>query len=107
MIRPILVILFLVNVTTAPVMADANCAWAGGEYSFSDSGVYGELSVNEDCSHMTWKRRQTPETVPLERTRDGWKGRLERAHVELLENGRSLRISDGGVLRHSTAERKN
>ncbi|MEX0283667.1 MAG: hypothetical protein AB3N23_03560 [Paracoccaceae bacterium] len=82
------------------------CAWAGGDYSFKENGIYGELRVNADCTEIWWKRLEEPETVPLARTDDGWRGELERVDVELLENGHSLRIFDGGVMRSARAEPK-
>ena len=82
-----------------PALSATACPWAGGSYSFRESGVYGELSVNGNCTEMRWKRLKEPEITTLKRTRAGWKGKLKRVDVELLENGRSLRIFDTGVMR--------
>lgn len=87
----------------------AACAWAGGAYSFSERGVYGDFTVNDDCTQMVWDRSSDgPETTALTRSKDGWKGALEKVEVELLENGHNLRLTDrGGPTRQTKASREN
>ena len=96
------------SLTVAPAFAAETCPWAGGEYSFKESGIYGDFSINSDCTTMVWSRLNEPETTVLERSKGGWKGRLTKVRVELLENGHNLRITgDGGVMRQTKATRKN
>lgn len=97
------------GLAAASAHADETCLWAGGEYRFSEHGIYGDFSINGDCTEMVWSRLSDgPETTALERSKNGWKGRLTKVRVELLENGRSLRITgDGGVMRQTKATRKN
>ncbi len=85
------------------------CAWPGGAYSFKDHGIYGDFTINGDCTEMVWSRLSDgPETAALVRTKHGWKAELSKAAVELMENGHSLRVNDyGGVSRTSTAQRTN
>lgn len=92
-----------------PALAADSCAWSGGEYEFKEHGIYGNFSVNADCTEMTWSRlSDAPETSALERSKDGWKGSLSKADFELLENGESLRITgDGGAMRQTRAKRVN
>ena len=97
------------GMTAAPAFAADTCLWAGGDYSFSEHGIYGDFTINGDCTEMVWSRLSDgPETTALEKSKDGWKGRLEKVRVELLENGRNLRLTgDGGVMRQTKATRKN
>lgn len=92
----------------APALAAA-CPWADGTYHFSEHGIYGDFTVNANCTQLVWSRSSDgPETTSLQRTKRGWKGTLERADFELLENGHSLTISDpGGISRPARAERTN
>jgi len=85
------------------------CPWASGEYAFSDHGIYGDFTVNADCTELVWSRLSDgAETTALTRTKGGWKGALDKADVELLENGQNLRITgNGGAMRQSSAKRKN
>ncbi|GAB5436042.1 hypothetical protein [Falsiruegeria mediterranea] len=85
------------------------CPWASGDYAFSEHGVYGDFTVNADCTEMVWSRLSDgAETTALERTKHGWAGELEKADVELLDNGKNLRITGtGGAMRQARAERKN
>ncbi|MBO9450600.1 hypothetical protein J7426_10050 [Tropicibacter sp. R16_0] len=89
--------------------AASACPWASGDYAFSEAGIYGDFTVNADCTEMVWDRSSDgPETAALERTKHGWKGELEKADVELLENGENLRVTgNGGAMRQVRAERKN
>lgn len=93
----------------AAASASHACPWAGGQYKFSEHGVYGNFTVNDNCTQLVWSRSNDgPETTSLQRTKHGWKGTLEKADFELQENGHSLTISDpGGVSRHARAERTN
>ena len=87
--------------------AASACPWAGGAYSFKESGIYGEFTVTADCSQMTWKRLSDPETVPLERTKHGWLGKLKKVDAELLDNGHSIRLYDSGLMRQTKVEPKS
>ncbi len=97
------------GLATTSVAADETCAWAGGAYSFSDHGIYGDFTVNADCTEMVWSRLSDgSETSALTRSKQGWKGELDKADFELLENGHSLRLTgNGGVMRASKAKRTN
>lgn len=108
MTRLIRTALVLGFVSTTAAAQDA-CPWAGGEYEFKEHGIYGDFTVNADCTEMVWSSLSDgPETSALERSKDGWKGELERARFELLENGKNLRITGhGGAMRQSNATRKN
>lgn len=87
--------------------ADA-CPWAGGDYTFRDSGIDGTFTVNGDCTQLVWSRLSEPETTALTRSKHGWVGNLTKVKVELLENGRNLRVTgDGGAMRQSNATRNN
>ena len=96
-------------VVAGPAWAASDCPWAGGQYAFSDHGVYGDFTVNADCTELVWERiKDQPETTVLERTKAGWSGELSKASFELLENGRNLRlVGSGGLARSSSAKRKN
>ncbi|WP_164660790.1 hypothetical protein [Tropicibacter sp. Alg240-R139] len=85
------------------------CPWASGGYAFSEHGIYGDFTVNADCTEIVWSRLSDgPETSALERTKHGWAGELEKADIELLDNGENLRITGtGGAMRQVRAERKN
>ncbi len=85
------------------------CPWASGEYAFSERGIYGDFTVNAECTEMVWSRLSDgAETAALKRTKNGWAGELEKADVELLDNGKNLRITGtGGAMRQVRAERKN
>lgn len=99
---------FCLTLSTLPGLVAA-CPWAGGDYAFKDHGIYGDFTVNADCTELVWNRLSDgPETTVLERTKNGWKGSLSKADVELLDNGSNLRITGtGGAMRQSSAERKN
>ncbi len=90
--------------TSAPA-----CPWAGGEYEFREHGIYGDFTVNADCTELVWSRlSDAPETSALEKSKAGWKGELSKARFELLENGHNLRITgDGGAMRQTKAKRTN
>jgi hypothetical protein len=85
------------------------CPWADGEYAFKEHGIYGDFTVNSDCSELVWTRlSDNSETSALEKSKDGWTGELSKARFELLENGKNLRITgDGGAMRQTKARRKN
>lgn len=91
------------GLATLPALAAEACPWAGGAYKFRDHGVYGDFTVNANCTQLVWSRlTDEPETTALERTKHGWKGELSKASFVLLENGTSLRITGvGGVMRQS------
>lgn len=97
------------SLSALPAVASDECAWAGGEYSLDDFGINGDFSVNADCTQLVWDWLSDGlETTALTRTKHGWKGELDRADVELLENGHNLRVTgNGGAMRQSRAERKN
>ncbi len=97
------------GLATGPAFAQATCPWAGGEYSFNEHGIYGDFTVNADCSELTWSRlSDDPETSALVRSENGWKGSLTKADFELLNNGHNLRITgDGGAMRQTSAKREN
>lgn len=103
------VIAFCLGLVGGPGLADDTCPWSGGDYSFSEHGIYGDFTVNAGCSELVWSRMADgPETTVLERSKGGWNGALEKANVELLDNGHSLRLTDvGGPTRQFTATRKN
>ncbi|KUJ80839.1 hypothetical protein AVO45_07365 [Ruegeria marisrubri] len=92
----------------APALAQ-DCPWAGGEYEFKEHGVYGDFTVNADCTELTWTRlSDSPETSALTRTKNGWEGELSKADFELLDSGKFLRITGtGGAMRQVSAKRKN
>ncbi|MCV2889242.1 hypothetical protein [Ruegeria aquimaris] len=94
---------------STPVLAADACAWADGQYSFSEHGIYGDFAVNGDCTELVWDRlSNAPETTALERSKHGWKGKLSKADVELLDNGDSLRVTGtGGAMRQVKAKREN
>ncbi|MEX0337487.1 MAG: hypothetical protein AB3N11_00460 [Arenibacterium sp.] len=96
-------------ILTGPAIAQGDCPWAGGNYAFSDHGIYGDFTVNADCTELVWERiKDQPETTALERTKSGWSGELSKASFELLENGKNLRlVGEGGLARSSNASRKN
>ncbi|TMV04771.1 hypothetical protein FGK63_16945 [Ruegeria sediminis] len=100
---------FCLGLAAVPAFAQEACPWAGGEYSFKEHGVYGDFTVNADCTELVWSRLSDgPETSALEKTKHGWKGELEKADFELLDNGHSLRITGtGGAMRQTRAERTN
>lgn len=107
--KSLVVTTLCLGLAALPALADETCAWAGGEYAFKDHGIYGDFTVNADCTELVWSRlKDAPETTALEKTKKGWKGALNKASFELLENGESLRITGvGGVMRSSKAARKN
>ncbi|HBS51361.1 MAG TPA: hypothetical protein DEA05_15320 [Rhodobacteraceae bacterium] len=96
------------TVAAAPTLAQ-DCPWAGGSYEFKEHGVYGDFTVNDSCTQLVWSRlNDGTETTSLQRTGNGWKGTLEKADFELLENGKNLIVQDvGGVSRHARADRSN
>ncbi len=104
--RPLTLLALCIGVTAGPALAADTCPWAGGSFDFKENGIYGELDVNADCTQLVWKRVDEPQTTALTRTKNGWKGELERVDVELLENGKSLRIYDGGVMRQTSVKPK-
>ena len=84
------------TLATLPAVASA-CPWGGGAFKFSEHGIYGDFTVNGGCTEMVWDRLSDgPETAALERTKYGWKGSLEKADVELLEDGEHLRLTGHG-----------
>ncbi len=89
-----------------PAVAAQACPWAGGAYDIRDSGFYGDFSVNAGCTEIVGNWLQDDQkTSPLERTKHGWRGLFDRADVELLENGSSVRIyGPGGVARSTKAK---
>ncbi len=97
------------SASAVPAFADETCPWAGGEYEFKEHGIYGDFTVNGDCTQLVWSRLSDgPETTALAKTNGGWEGKLEKVDVELLENGRNLRITgNGGAMRQASAKRKN
>ena len=107
--RHLSLIALCLGIAASPALAADNCPWAGGEYAFKEHGIYGDFTINSDCTEMVWNRLSDgPETAALERSKDGWKGKLEKARVELLENGHNLRVTgDGGAMRQTKATRKN
>ncbi|SDC20061.1 hypothetical protein [Ruegeria marina] len=107
--KPLLALPAICLCLAAPALAADACPWADGQYAFSEHGIYGDFAVNADCTELVWDRlSNAPETTPLERSRDGWKGALSKADVELLENGEHLRLtSTGGAMRQVKAKREN
>ncbi|MBE1285063.1 MAG: hypothetical protein GJ676_17255 [Rhodobacteraceae bacterium] len=91
---------------TLPAMSHA-CPWAGGAFEFREHGINGDFVVNADCTELVWDRLSDgPETAALARTKNGWKGELEKADVELLEDGEHLRLTGtGGPMRQFPAKR--
>lgn len=108
MTTPLLRLAAFATALAAPSLALA-CPWAGGSYEFREHGIYGDFTVNGDCTQMTWSRlTDEPETTAMERTKAGWKGALSKGEVELLENGHNLRLTGfGGAMRQTKAERTN
>lgn len=91
-----------------PAVAQTDCPWAGGEYRFQDSGIYGDFSVNADCTELVWDRLTEPETTVLELGREGWSGNLTKVAVVLLSEGNRVQVTAyGGLTRRSTVERVN
>ncbi len=97
------------GVAAGPALAQDACPWAGGDYAFSDHGIYGDFVVDATCTQMEWSRLSDgPESSTLERTKDGWAGALEKADFVLTEDGRHVLIKDpGGPQRRSVVRRKN
>lgn len=96
------------GLAAAPAIAQSTCPWAGGEYRFSDHGIYGDFSVNADCTEVVWDRLTDPETSPLEMTRQGWSGKLSKVSVILLEDGDHVEVTAyGGITRRSKTDRTN
>lgn len=100
---------FCAALVALPAISASACPWAGGNYSFKEHGIYGTFTVNGSCSEIVWSRLSDgPETQPLEKSKNGWSANMNKAKVELLENGTSLRVSDyGGVSRQFTAKPAN
>lgn len=97
------------GLASALAVAAEACPWAGGIYSFNEHGIYGDFSVNADCTEIVWDRLSDgPETSALTRSRDGWAGELAKVEVELLANGHNLRVTGyGGPMRQVQAKRSN
>ena len=104
--RPLLSIFASLGFFTASNVMATACPWASGAYDFKENGIYGEFDVNGDCTQMVWKRLQEPETTALKKTKDGWRGELTKVDVVLLENGHSIRIFDGGIMRQTLVKPK-
>lgn len=91
-----------------PTHAQANCPWAGGEYRFSDHGIYGEFSVNGDCTELVWDRLSEPENTSLQVGDNGWFGELSKVAVVLLSDGDYVQVTAyGGISRKSKTMRTN
>lgn len=106
--RPLALAALCLGLAT-PAMAADTCPWSDGQYAFREHGIYGDFAVNGDCTELVWDRlSNAPETTTLERSKHGWKGKLSKADVELLDNGESLRLtSTGGAMRQVKAKREN
>ncbi|MFC3615812.1 hypothetical protein ACFORG_18840 [Lutimaribacter marinistellae] len=98
-----------VALAAGPALAQSACPWAGGQYEFKEHGIYGDFTVNADCSQMTWSRlSDEPETSAMVRSKNGWEGSLDKADFELLDDGTHLRITgNGGAMRQTRAKRVN
>ena len=97
--RPLYLMSFCAALVALPAISASACPWAGGDYSFKE----------HSCSEIVWSRLSDgPETQPLEKSKHGWSANMNKAKVELLENGSSLRVSDyGGISRQFTAKPAN
>ncbi|MGB1389409.1 MAG: hypothetical protein ACPG61_11035 [Paracoccaceae bacterium] len=107
--RPLYLMSFCAALVALPAISASACPWAGGDYSFKEHGIYGTFTVNGSCSEIVWSRLSDgPETQPLEKSKHSWSANMNKAKVELLENGSSLRVSDyGGISRQFTAKPAN
>lgn len=106
----LILIAFSAGFASAPALAQEECPWAGGDYAFSDHGIYGDFTVDAKCTQLEWSRlADGPEVAALKRVDGGWTGALERADFKLLEDGEHLNIrsSGGGAQRRSKVKRKN
>lgn len=88
--------------------AQTDCPWANGEYHFSEQGIYGDFTVNSNCTEMVWKRLNDAEVTQLEVTSMGWTGSLSRVYVDLLEDGIHVQVTaHGGVTQRARTKRLN
>jgi len=99
---------FGIALAATPALAQTNCPWAAGEYRFSESGIYGDFSVNADCTEMVWDRLTEPETTALEAANNGWSGELTKVAVVLLDDGDHVQVTVyGGQTRRVRIKRTN
>ena len=107
--RPLSLMSLCAALAALPAVSASACPWAGGSYTFKEHGVYGTFTVNGGCTEIVWSRLSDgPETQPLEKSKNGWSANMNKAKVELMENGSSMRVADyGGVARQFTAKPAN